>query len=189
MTTRTPEPGSPWANHCLDAFPREWVDESRQLPPGFKRPADQFEADLITGRITEAAFLAASGRVGAGNSSTPSLRPKGKPGPLVAKVMGYRAFFARLPTLDPQLSVGAVALWCWLWTCERKGLARCSVRKLAKRFGCGLTSTVNRLKELREAGFVRTVRRGRTGKTCTVVRIWPTPKRPRAGTREPAKPP
>jgi hypothetical protein len=106
---------------------------------------------------------------------------------VVAKLTGYRRFFEMLPTLDPRLSPGAVALWCWLWTSERKGLARCSVRKLANRFGGNLTSTVNRMKELREAGFIRVVRQGKSGQTCTVVRIRPTPKR-QTDPREPADP-
>ena len=175
---RRPEPGSPWARHCPDAWPREWLDERRELPPGFTRPADPHEADLITGRVTEGAFLAAPGRAGAAPSRPPAKQGgTRKPNPVVAKVLGYRRFFDGLPALDPRLSPGAVAVWCWLWTCERKGLSRCSVRKLATRFGSGLTTTVRRLKELRESGFIRTVRRGRTGRTCTVVRIRPTPKR------------
>ena len=179
MTTRTPEPGSPWAKHCPDAWPREWLDASRQLPPGFTRPADPLEADLITGRIAEAAFLAATGRLDPRPGSTPSPRPRGKPSPVVAKLTGYRRFFETLPTLDPRLSPGAVALWCWLWTCQRKGLARCSVRKLAKRFGSGTATTLRRLKELRESGFVRVVRKV----TCRGLRhraeySWVRTKRP-----------
>ena len=181
MNERRPEPGSPWARHCPDAWPREWLDECRELPPGFVRPADPLEADLITGRTTEAAFLTATGRnvsrSGLTPSSPPNHRDKRRANPLVEKVLGYRRFFDRLPALEPRLSPGAVALWCWLWTCEGKGFSRCSVRKLAKRFGSCLTATVNRMKELREAGFIRVVRRGRTGQTCTVVRIRSTPKR------------
>lgn len=179
MNDRRPEPGSPWARHCPDAWPREWLDDARELPPGFTRPADPLEADLITGRVSEAAFLAASGRRGERPVGAPAPRrdEKPKPNPVVRKVLGYRRFFDGLPALNPRLSPGAVALWCWLWTCERKGHSRFSVRKLAKRFGSGLTSTVNRLKELREAGFIRIVRRGCTGSMCTVVRIRPTPKR------------
>ena len=147
-------------------------------PMGFTRPADPNEADLITGRVTEAAFLAASNRR-ARPALAPAKRHEGKrqPNPVVAKVLGYRQFFDGLPALDPRLSAGAVAIWCWLWTCERKGLARYSVRKVARRFGSGLTTAQGRLNELREGGFIKTVRRGRTGKSCTVVRIWPTPKR------------
>ena len=53
MSDRSPEPGSPWATHCPDAWPREWLDERRELPPGFARPATPLEADLITGRDSE----------------------------------------------------------------------------------------------------------------------------------------
>ncbi len=188
MTGRTPEPGSPWHRHCPDAWPREWLDDSRTLPAGFTRPADPLEADLITGRVTEAGFLSASSRP-APQPAAPSPRSRGKarPSPVVAKLLGYRRFFEAMPTLATRLSPGAAALWCWLWTCERKGLARCSVRTLAKRFGSGLTSIVNRLKELRTAGFVRIVRRGRTGSTCTVVRVRATPKRSRDATPNPAE--
>ncbi|VTR91690.1 : HTH_36 [Gemmata massiliana] len=176
MSARRPEPGSPWAKHCPDAWPREWLDASGALPTGFTRAADPLEADLITGRMTEAAFLAV---IGAPPVRAPAQRRDRtrKPNPVVAKVLGYRRFFDGLPGLAPRLSPGAVALWCWLWTCERKGRSRYSVRKLATRFGAGLTTIVNRLKELREAGFIRVVRRGRTGQTCTVVRIRATPKR------------
>ena len=91
MTERRPEPGSPWARHCPDAWPREWLDERRELPPGFTRPADPHEADLITGRVTEAAFLAATGR-GARTEPSPSSRStptgKRKPNAVVAKVLG-----------------------------------------------------------------------------------------------------
>ena len=176
MSERRPEPGSPWARHCPDAWPREWLDERRELPPGFARPATRLEADLITGRVTEAGFLAASGRAPV-RVPAPRRDGKRKPNAVVAKVLGYRRFFDGLPALEPRLSPGAVAVWCWLWTNERKGLSRYSVRKLAERFRSGLTATVSRLKELREAGFLKTVRRGRTGRTCTVVRVRPTPRR------------
>jgi hypothetical protein len=49
MTDRRPEPGSPWARHYPDAWPREWLDRSGELPTGFTRAADPREADLITG--------------------------------------------------------------------------------------------------------------------------------------------
>src|SRR6185312_10387626 len=123
MTGRSPEPDSPWARHCPDAWPREWLDGAGALPAGFTRPAGPHEADLITGRITEAAFLAATGR----HSVKPLPRPKGKrkSSPVVAKILGYRRFFETFPFLNPRLSAGAAAVWCWLWTCERKGHARC----------------------------------------------------------------
>ena len=45
MMDRRPEPGSPWARLCPDAWPREWLDERRELPPGFTRAADPLEAE------------------------------------------------------------------------------------------------------------------------------------------------
>lgn len=175
MSNRRPEPGSPWARHCPDAWPREWLDERGELPEGFTRAAAPHEADLILGRVTEAAFRASVIRASA--PAEANARTGRKSNRVVAKLLGYRRFFERLPNLDPRLSPGAVGLWCWLWTCERKGYARCSVRKLAKRFASGQGTMVGRLRELREAGFITIARRGRTGRTCTVVRVRPNPKR------------
>src|SRR5687768_13139867 len=59
VTHPTPEPGSPWARYCPDAWPREWLGPAGELPPGFSRPAEPLEADLITRRLTEAGFLTA----------------------------------------------------------------------------------------------------------------------------------
>jgi len=169
MNKRRPEPGSPWARHCPDAWPREWLDERGELPPGFTRAAAPREADLITGRMTEAAFLAATTRPGS-PSVTHSPRSCGKLSPVVRKVFGYRRFLDALANLNLRLSPGAVALWCWLWTCERKGYARCSVRKLANRFRVHSSTATRGLAELRAAGFVRVVRRGRAGVSPSVVR-------------------
>ncbi len=118
------------------------------------------------------------------SSSAQSSDPKKKrANPVVAKVLGYRQFFGRLEGLEPPLSPGAVALWCWLWTCERKGLSRCTVRRLAKRFRVG-TATVERwLRALRQAGFVQTVRRGKPGRSASVVRVRVKPKPPHSDTR------
>lgn len=179
MTPRTPDPGSPWHRLCPTAWPREWLDPSGELPPGFTRAADPLEADLITGRASEAAFLAATGRAPAGPEPVPTADRR-KPSPVVEKVLGYRQFFDALPDLDPRLSPGAVALWCWLWTCTAKGQARCSVRALARRFGAGHSTIVKRLRELRAAGLIWEVQRGRTGKTCTVLLVRPTSRRGRA---------
>lgn len=57
MTTRRPEPDSPWERHCPDAWPRQWL-EGGTLPEGFTRLASPLESDLIQSRITEAVFLA-----------------------------------------------------------------------------------------------------------------------------------
>jgi hypothetical protein len=136
MNDRQPEPGSPWARHCPDAWPREWLDERGELPPGFSRAADPREADLIIGRVTEVAFLHAatlSHRTVRPRTKAPSSPPhpprsRRKGNPVVAKLLGSRRFFDALPNLEPRLSPGAVAVWCWLWTCAKKGRARCSAR-------------------------------------------------------------
>jgi hypothetical protein len=185
MTDRRPEPGSPWARYCADAWPREWLARSGgQLPPGFTRAAEPVEADLIVGRITEVAYLLDTGLQkctqmntlpGATETSSP---PPRRRNPVVLKVLGYREFFDRLPDLVRSLSPGAIALWCWLWTCERKGLARCSVRRLGRRFNVSPSTAGRWLGELIKARFVRVVRRGTTNRSATVVRIRPRPHSP-----------
>ncbi len=184
MTDRTPAPGSPWSKYCPEAWPREWLDVSRELPSGFTRPADPLEADLITGRLTEAAFLHTTGR-GANRSATPSSRSEGKrkPNAVIVKLLGYRRFLDGLPTQEPRLSAGAVALWCWLWTCERKGLSRCTSNRMANRFRVVPSTAKRWLAELRQAGFVRTVRRGKPGRCASVVHVRPTPAPPHSDTR------
>lgn len=192
MNDRLPEPGSAWARHCPDAWPRDWLDETRTLPPGFTRAAAPLEADLITGRVTEAGFLVAAGRLTPRPATAKGQRTDGKrkPNPVVVKVLGYRRFFDELPGISPPLSAGAVAVWCWLWTCERKGLARCTVRSLARRFGVGPSTAGRWLAELRGTGFAQVVRRGCQGKAATVIRVRTSPKRvadaedrPASGTR------
>lgn len=178
MNDRRPEPGSPWAKHCPDAWPREWLDGTRELPPDFTRPADPPEADLITGRTTEAGFLLASGRNSPVRAPAPRRDGKRKPNPVVEKVLGYRRFFDGLPALEPRLSPGAVAVWCWLWTCERKGRSLCTVRRLAERFGVANSTAARWLAELRIAGFVRVVDRGQPGRTASVVLIRIKPATP-----------
>lgn len=111
-----------------------------------------------------------------GRAPLPRSSGKGRVNPVVRKVTGYRRFFDALPTLDPMPSPGAVAIWCWLWTCERKGRARCSVRKLAERFGAGRDTIRRRLAELVSARLIRRVRRGRFGKCASVYRVRPTPE-------------
>jgi hypothetical protein len=170
MNKRRPELGSPWARHCPDAWPREWLDSSGTLPPGYTRPAEPLEADLITGRISETAFQAAHRGIRSVRALTPT-DPKRKPNPVVRKLLGYRRFLDALPNLEPRLSPGAVSVWCWLWTCERKGYARCSVRRLAERFRVSNSTATRWFAELRTAGFLRVVQRGRTGRSATVVQV------------------
>ena len=71
-----------------------------------------------------------------------------------------------------------MAIWCWLWRCEKDGRARTSERKLAERFGVCRDNVRARLDELLAAGFLAVARRGVHGKSATVYRVRPTPKKP-----------
>ena len=170
---RSPEPGSAWARHCPDAWPAEY-DGVPGLPQGFRRYATDREAALITGRMTEAEF---TGRPAA---HAPTLagqaKHERKPNPVVAKVIGFNLFFDGLDKREPRLSPQAVAVWAWLWRCERDGLARCSVRKLAHRLGVNKDTAAAKLNELRDAGFLALVRRGTAGTSATVYRVRPAPR-------------
>jgi len=95
---------------------------------------------------------------------------------LVNKTLGYRQFFNAVAALDEPLSVGAVAVWCWLWTCTRKGRARLSVRRLAQRFSVNKSSTQRWVDELEHAGLVRVIRRGQHGRSATVVAVYYSPR-------------
>jgi len=109
---------------------------------------------------------------------TPAAKPKrrtrsAKRNALVERVTGQRQFFEAAAELE--LSAGAIAVWCWLWTCTRKGQAKYTVRRLAERFGV-VPSTVSRwVGELTNAGFVETVRRGKPGRSATIVRVRHSP--------------
>ena len=184
-----PEPDSLWARYCPDAWPREWLVRGR-MPDGFTRPATQDESDLITGRISERQFLWRTGRLTVPSpdartdaASSGPARDRGrqsarrgrssKRNALVERVTGQRQFFEAAAELE--LSAGAIAVWCWLWTCTRKGQAKYTVRRLAERFGV-VPSTVSRwVGELTNAGFVETVRRGKPGRSATIVRIRYSP--------------
>jgi hypothetical protein len=96
---------------------------------------------------------------------------------LVRRVVGYRQFFNAVAALDKPLSVGAVAVWVWLWTCERKGRARLSVRRLAQRFRVNKSSTQRWVDELEHAGLIQVIRRGRHGRSATVVAVYYSPRR------------
>jgi AraC-like DNA-binding protein len=188
-----PAPDSPWARYCPEAWPREWLVRGR-MPDGFTRPATQDEADLITGRINERLFLWRTGRLtvpspGARTDAASSgpARDRGrqsakrgraaKRNALVRRVLGYRQFFNAVAALDPPLSPGAIVVWCWLWTCERKGRARLSVRRLAQRFGVNKSSTQRWVDELEHAGLIQVIRRGRHGRSATVVAVYYSPRR------------
>jgi hypothetical protein len=184
MNERRPESNSAWARYCPDAWPREWLDSSGELPEGFSRAADPREADLITGRTSEAEFVCATGRAA---PKVAKVGQQNKANPVVQKVVGYRRFFDALPILATPLSPGAVSLWCWLWTCERDGLARCSVRKLATRFRCSSSTASRWLSELRSAWLMSVKRKGRTGRHASVLRVYPRPFRPRSASAPPVE--
>lgn len=184
MSERRPEPGSAWARHCPDAWPREWLDRSGELPPGFTRAADPREADLITGRASEAEFVRATGRTAPKSAKVSQQK---KTNPVVRKVLGYRRFFDALPTLPKRLSPGAVVVWNWLWTCERDGSARCSVRKLAARFKCSTGTASRWLTELRAARFVRVKLKGRAARHASILRVYTRPFRPRSASAPPVE--
>ena len=113
---------------------------------------------------------------------TPAAKPKhrtrsAKRNALVRRVLGYRQFFNAVAALDEPLSVGAIVVWCWLWTCKRKGRARLSVRRLAQRFGVNKSSTQRWVDELEHAGLIQVIRRGRHGRSATVVAVYYSPRR------------
>jgi hypothetical protein len=181
MTTRRPEPGSAWARHCADAWPRCWLDESRTLPEGFTRPATPDESDLITGRIGEAEFLRRTGKPGA--PSSPSSKPAGKTrrgkGELslvVRKLFGWNRFLDGLKDREPKLTPLAVALWCWLWRCAKDGHARATENRLGLRFGVCRNTIRKKLRELEQAGFLSTIRKGKKLRSPTVYRVRPMPR-------------
>lgn len=178
-TDRRPEPGSPWAKHCPDAFPREWVTGGK-LPDGFTRPASTYEADLITGRIKEAEFFRRTGKAVTPSPVAPTkTQGKGrrKPSPVVRKLFGWNKFLDGLAGREPRLHPLAVAVWCWLWRCEKDGRARATERKLAERFGVERKTVRRHLRTLTDAGFLAVARRGVHGRSATVYRIRPTPKK------------
>ncbi len=174
MTTKRPEPGSAWQRHCPDAYPRDWLTGKRELPDGFTRPATSIEADLICGRVSEVRFLAS--RPGSAPPSTPPAKPKkmGKPSPVVLKIFGYNRFFTALSKREPRFSPLAVALWCWLWRCEKDGLARTSERRLEDRFGTSRKTIRKALRALEEAGFLKLIRKGQWNRRSTVYRVRTT---------------
>lgn len=175
--TRHPEPGSPWARHCPDAYPREWMADGT-LPAGF-RPATTYEADLITGRTGEREYLRRTGKPATRPPAPSKTGRKRKPSPVVRKIAGLNRFLDGLVKHQPRLHPLAVAVWCWLWKCERDGVARTSERKLAERFGVARDTIRRRLHELTAAGFLRLVKCGVHGRSATVYRVLPVAKRPK----------
>ena len=187
MTDRRPAPGSPWAKLCPDAFPREWVTGGK-LPDGFARPASTYEADLITGRMGEAEYLRRTGKAGTPAPAPPGKaegKGKRKPSPVVKKLFGWNKFLDGLRDREPKLHPLAVAVWCWLWRCEKDGRARASERKLAERFGVERKTVRRHLRALTAAGFLAVVEVGRRDHSPTVYRVRPVPKKPTSTDAEP----
>ena len=111
---------------------------------------------------------------------TPSVPPADKPrrqNAVVTKILGYNRFLDGLTKRKPRLRPLSVALWCWLWKCERKGVARCTLAKLADRFAVSRSTVHRHLAKLRDAGFLKMLRPGKPGKTASVYRIRPSAKR------------
>ena len=103
-------------------------------------------------------------------------QPKKKPNAVVRKLVLTNRFYDKLTSLEPRLSPLAVAVWGWLWRCEREGLARTSVARLSDRFGKADRTIRRALAELRDRGFLVVVRRGRPPDQPTVYRVRPTPR-------------
>jgi len=187
MNPQRPEPGSPWAKHCPDAAPRAWIVAGK-LPDGFTRPATPDEAELILGRIREAEFLRRTGKAGTPSPVVAGTKPprkghgKGKPSPVVAKLLAWNRFLDGLRDHEPRLHPLAVALMCWLLRCAKDGKARASERRLADRFGVGRDTIRRHLRTLADAGFLAVARRGVHGRSATVYRIRPVPKVPKTTT-------
>lgn len=175
MRDNRPEPGSAWERHCPTKWPREWL-ENGQMPPGFT-PATNHEADLITGRITETIFRERTGKNAPSPVSLARKPTKRKPHPVMQKLNGYNQFYDGLAEREPRLHPLAVALWGWLWRCEREGFARASERKLADRFGVVRNTIRKSINELIAAGVLTVARKGIHGCSATVYRIRPHPKR------------
>lgn len=177
---RRPEPGSPWANHCPDAFPREWLT-SGTLPAEFTRPATGDEADLITGRMTVDEYLRRTGKTASPSPRVPTTgkpRGKGKPSPVVKKLFGLNKFLDGLRDREPKLYPLAVVVWCWLWRCERDGRASTSERKLAERFGVTRKTVRLQLRALTDAGFLTLVKLGMRDHSPSIYAVRPVPKKP-----------
>lgn len=103
-------------------------------------------------------------------------RPR-RPNGLVLKRARENRFYDGLAALTPRLPPLAVAVWGWLWRCENKGLARCTVAKLADRFGKSPRTVRRALDELRDRGFLTVMRRGLPGR-ASVYRVRASPRRP-----------
>ena len=142
------------------------------LPLGFALRADD------GGEPTARPAAASPARAAAAPGRVRETKGSRKPNPVVRRLFGYRRFFARLPSLEPRLTPGAIAIWAWLWTsADRRGRVRTSERRLAERLGMARGTVRRRLIELVEAGFVALVRRGKHGCSATIYRIRATPKR------------
>ena len=170
MIARTPQPDSAWQRHCPEVCPREWI-ENGKLPEGFVRPATSLEADLIHGRISEAAYTAKNRGTPMPPSALLAKPRKRKRNPVVTKLAGWNRFLDGLVHSEPRLTPLAVAIWNWLYRCEKNGSALTSERKLAERFGVGRTAIRAKLRELIAAGFLEVIRKGKHNRDATVYRV------------------
>lgn len=71
------------------------------------------------------------------------------------------------------LNPTAALVWLVLWRDERKGTASASLADLAERTGRSRRAVVYALRELRDAGLVKQIRRGAPGGQPNVYRIRP----------------
>jgi DNA-binding transcriptional ArsR family regulator len=157
--------------YCSPACWPEVVDERR---------AEQHEPTPAKGTAQPPSLSAdtdaATGRTRDRNRK-PARRGRSSPkrNALVNKTLGYRRFFAAVAALDKPLSVGAVAVWCWLWTCAKAGRAKLTTRKLAQRFGVDQSTATRWTGELARVGLIETLRRGKPGRSATIVRVRYSP--------------
>jgi hypothetical protein len=171
MTTDPPPPGSPWATHCPDAYPAEWLDALglSALPAGFTRFATADESALITGALAPAEFVGRTGR--APRNGAPSPMPRR--GTRASKSEGRFAVLNRFVDVELRdLTRAAVAVWLVLYRDTKPdGTARTGQADIARRAGLTPRGVRKALAELNEAALVEVVRRGRLGSGPSAYRV------------------
>jgi hypothetical protein len=171
MTTDPPPPGSPWATHCPDAYPAEWLDALglSALPAGFTRFATADESALIVGAMTPAEFVSRLGqtrRCGAPSPAPCRGPPGAKPEGRFAVLNGF--IDAELRTLTR----AEVAVWLVLYRDTKPdGTVRTGQADLARRAGITPRGVRKALSGLTRAGLVEVVRRGRLGTGPSAYRV------------------
>lgn len=179
MTTDPPPPGSPWATHCPDAYPAEWLDALglSALPAGFTRFATADESALIAGTMTPAEFVSRLGptpRRGAPSPAPGRGAPGTKPDGRFAVLNGFVDVELR------NLTRAAIAVWLILYRDTKpEGTSRTGQTDLARRAGITPRGVRKALGELTAAGLVEVVRRGRLGSGPSAYRVrGASPPRP-----------